>query len=112
MLPTTAIVTYSCFVMNFVYYGALYAFPQVLPHMSKVGRTMTPAMDLMVGAFWEFPGYILAIVLTKMLSRRAVTKLYCVVCGISMMLFIFGFYFDVAFLWHAGFYGVKCFVCT
>jgi len=108
---TTVIVTYSCFVMNFVFYGALYAFPNVLPTLSKIGRSSTPAMELLIGALWEFPGYALAVVFAMQYARKPVMKLYAFSTGISMILFALGVYISSDVVWHLGFWGIKIFIC-
>merc|ERR1719401_1755455 len=49
-LFSTVVVIYSCFTLNVLFYGCLYAFPQVL---TEVHMGPSPAMSLMIGAVWE-----------------------------------------------------------
>mmetsp|Transcript_110301 Transcript_110301/g.172474 ORF Transcript_110301/g.172474 Transcript_110301/m.172474 type:complete len:482 (-) Transcript_110301:29-1474(-) len=111
-LGTTVIMMYSCFVMNFIYYGSLYAFPQILPDVTT--SNTSPAIALMIGACWEFLGYAIAAVASLMYPRKPTMKGYLVLTGLSVCLFAGGILIsrtgigDV--MRHIGFYGTKCFV--
>lgn len=114
---TTWILVYSCFMLNFIYYGSLYAFPQVLPDLESQG---TPAMQLLIGALWELPGSFLGIWVGMRMDRKPSIKCYLFAVAMSFALFIAGARTQssggatalqrCALL--AGFYGVKAFSCA
>jgi len=110
LLTTTIIMTYTCFVMNFTYYGTLYAFPNVLPGLAHTASTLTPAMELIVGALWGIPGYMLSVVFGMYYARKPVVKMYCLVVGFSALLFLFGIQTGSSLVWHIGFYAIKAFI--
>lgn len=110
MLPITLIMTYTCFVMNFTYYGTLYAFPNILPNLSHIGTTVTPAVELMIGAAWGLPGYASSVVFSLYYGRKPIAKLYAFVCGAAAILFVVGVYIRSYTMWHIGFYAIKAFV--
>lgn len=60
MLYTTCVSIYSCLVLNIVYYGCLYAFPQVV---ADVDMGSSAAVALIIGALWEIPGSIMSLAL-------------------------------------------------
>jgi len=86
LLYTTMVVCVSVFTLNFLFYGGLYAFPQVLPGMKL---SMSPAVNLMLGAMVEVPGFALAIVLGNYLPRKSIMLLYLFGVIISTMTFSF-----------------------
>lgn len=110
---STAVLCFSCFVLNFVYYGCFYAFPSVL---GKVDMGVSPAVALMLGAFWELPGYVAAILVSGLCGRRVSTLIYLGLMVLSTVLFV-----EAAkqqkngsesaeFFVHAGFAGMKCWI--
>mmetsp|Transcript_27958 Transcript_27958/g.65207 ORF Transcript_27958/g.65207 Transcript_27958/m.65207 type:complete len:522 (+) Transcript_27958:126-1691(+) len=108
---STFIVMYSCFVLNFLYYGCLYAFPQVLAESST--GSGGAALELLIGAIWEIPGQALGIVCGLLLRRKLNMQLYLFLVGISTLAFVLGNTRNT----HAshivetiGYYGIKCFV--
>jgi len=113
---TTVALCFSCIVLNFVYYGMLYAFPLVL---GKVDLGVTPALAIIIGALWELPGYAVAIICSMLLGRRMSTFLYLVGMICSTMLFVEGAKQQTQasshsaqneYMLHAGFAGMKCFI--
>lgn len=106
---TTWIATYSCFVLNFCFYGSLYAFPIVLPDLSTHNNTLSPAVNLIIGACWEFPGYALAIALAMCWNRKSSIQIYALLCGLGNLMFVVGVATDSTILWRLGFYGIKAF---
>lgn len=106
---TTAITTFSCFVLNFTYYGCVYAFPQVLP---SLGLTATPAQGLIMGALWEVPGMGLGLFLGTVMERKLNLKLYLLFNTSCIMAFAFALpihdrsVFVSACLYY-GYYGMK-----
>eukprot|EP00401_Gymnodinium_catenatum_P053295 CAMPEP_0117462538 /NCGR_PEP_ID=MMETSP0784-20121206/3105_1 /TAXON_ID=39447 /ORGANISM="" /LENGTH=403 /DNA_ID=CAMNT_0005256305 /DNA_START=59 /DNA_END=1267 /DNA_ORIENTATION=- len=108
MWLSSLIVIYSCFVLNFVYYGAIYALPQII---GNIGLQGAPVVELMIGAMLEIPGYMFASVLCWLLPRKPVMKVYLAGTVISLGLFIC---FATAtknvvatFFVTVGYYGVK-----
>eukprot|EP00929_Paragymnodinium_shiwhaense_P044566 TRINITY_DN22845_c0_g1_i2.p1 TRINITY_DN22845_c0_g1~~TRINITY_DN22845_c0_g1_i2.p1 ORF type:complete len:443 (+),score=74.83 TRINITY_DN22845_c0_g1_i2:99-1427(+) len=87
LFGSTIIVMYSCFVLNFAYYGCLYAFPQVLP---SVRTAHPPAVELLIGALWEYPGLIGGYIVGMYMKRKPAMKLYLFATFASLMLFGLG----------------------
>lgn len=111
LLATTAVVTYSCFILNLNYYGTLYAFPQVLPQLIHEAA----ASELLIGALWELPGLAMGLVIGMTLSRKGGVRLYLGLMALSLLAFAFGAAakqraWGSEALLYAGYYGVKCFV--
>lgn len=84
MLPTTMILSFACFCTNFGWYGARYAFPQIIPELNMGS---SPAMAILVGILWEIPGYILGIVLSGRIGRRGALFMGWSVLAISAAAF-------------------------
>jgi len=108
---STLINMYSCFVLNFFYYGCLYAFPQVLAESSAMKGGA--ALELLIGALWEIPGQALGIICGIYLFRKTNMKVYLVLCLISTLAFVLGNTHKgraAAIFQTLGFYGIKCFV--
>jgi len=112
---TTVALCFSCFILNFVYYGTFYSFPLVL---GKVDMGYSPAVALIMGALWELPGYMAAVLCSMVCGRRVSTLIYLVCMVLSIHMFVEGakeqkagnksqFY---AFALHAGFAGMKCWI--
>lgn len=87
MLYTTLTVTYSTFVMNFIYYGAMYSFPQVLPNIVAKGSA---AMQLLLGTCWEMVGLVIALILGPILTRKDAIKVYLLMTTGFFLLFCMG----------------------
>merc|ERR1719482_1243774 len=106
LLVTTLIMSYTCFSVNLVYYGALYAFPNLLPTLySASPDTSSPATQLMVGALWELPGIALAIFFGMCMPRRPVMKMSLLLLMGSLLLFVGGATGGMGFAviaWHVG----------
>lgn len=85
-LYTTITVCVSCFNLNFLFYGGLYAFPQVLPHLEL---QLSPAVNLMLGAISEIPGYLAGVILCSYMSRKSSMLLYLLAVLISVLCFSF-----------------------
>lgn len=83
---TTLVVCASVFTLNFLFYGGLYAFPQILPNLDL---EVSPAMNLMFGAVAEVPGFLLAIVLCRYLPRKTCMLLYLLCVLASCLVFSF-----------------------
>merc|ERR1719504_167036 len=60
LLYSTIVVCVSVFTLNFLFYGGLYAFPQIIPQMKL---SVSPCVNLMLGAMVELPGCAIAVVL-------------------------------------------------
>jgi len=108
---STLIVIYSCFVLNFLYYGCLYAFPQVLSKSG--GMHEGAAMELLIGALWEVPGEALGIIFGLWMPRKLNMKVYLFLTTISVLAFGLGNAHSTTSASVAqtlGYYGIKCFV--
>jgi len=113
MGPSTAIVCYSCFVLNFIFYGGLYAFPQVIAEVDFGG---SPGANLLAGALWEFVGNAIGTMCAFYLLRKTAMKLFLVTCMCSLLCFTAGAanknettmkYVTL----YAGYFGIKIFQC-
>jgi len=108
---STLINMFSCFTLNFFYYGCLYAFPQVLSASSAMKEGA--ALELLIGALWEIPGQALGIICGLFLTRKFNMKLYLVLCLLSTVAFVLGNTHvgkTASVFQTLGFYGIKCFV--
>jgi len=111
MLYTTLVCCFNCFCLNFLYYGGLYVFPQVLSGSVKTGTS--PALAMLMGALWEAPGYILALGFDRVMDRRPtmiVTLLTLTTCVLG---FVYGGSHQPEgrlqyLMVHVGFAGYKC----
>lgn len=115
MLFSTLVVIYSCYTLNMVYYGSLYAFPQVV---TDVDMGSSPAMSLILGVLWEFPGILLAVACGTYFARKPVMVGYLFAVSVSLIAFAFGAKAQITDhsahwiyhgLMHAGYMGIKCF---
>lgn len=89
---TTFTICYSTFVMNFIYYGALYAFPQVLP---ELGLHLSPAANLFLGAIMEIPGFLLGLFLGDKMTRKNAVLVYLIVSVLTVGIFLYGVGFNI-----------------
>lgn len=122
LLTTTLIMAYTCFAVNVVYYGSLYAFPNLLPALlvspseGVSAKVTSPAFQLMVGAVWELPGIAIACALGSCMPRKPCLKLYGFITVVAILLFVNGATGEQSFLkvvaWHIGYYVIKCSVQT
>jgi len=113
LLFSTLTTCLSTFTMNFIFYGGLYAFPQVLPELDL---RLSPAANLIIGATMEIPGFLGGILIGQAISRKAATLFYLVSSTLSILIFLhgvghFGAGPDETFI-MLGFFGIKCFVNT
>jgi putative MFS transporter len=84
LLYTTLVVCASVFTLNFLFYGGLYALPQVLPQMKL---HVSPSINLMIGAVAELPGYMLAVTFGDFFSRKNAMLLYLLAAIMSTLTF-------------------------
>jgi len=70
---TTVTLCLSTFVLNYTYYGGIYALPQVLPAF-ELG--VSPAMNLLLACLVEILGYGLALLIGTHISRQTAMVLY------------------------------------
>jgi len=112
MLYTTLVSCFTCFVMNLLFYGGLYAFPQVLSESVETGAS--PAFALLMGALWEAPGYVLALGFDRVTGRRISLIVTLFIETTCVLAFVHGGsqnhesgpeYYMV----HYGYAGYKCF---
>merc|ERR1719198_1256782 len=81
---STLVVCVSVFTLNFLFYGGLYAFPQVLPDLKL---HVSPAVNLMVGAIVELPGYFVGVMVGNYLSRKTCMLMYLLIVLTSTLTF-------------------------
>mmetsp|Transcript_4340 Transcript_4340/g.6689 ORF Transcript_4340/g.6689 Transcript_4340/m.6689 type:complete len:494 (+) Transcript_4340:86-1567(+) len=86
LLYSTLVTCVSVFTLNFLFYGGLYAFPQVLPDLKL---RVTPSANLMLGALVEVPGFLAGIVIGNYLSRKNCMLVYLL--SVIVFLCIFSF---------------------
>lgn len=84
---TSCIVMFSCFAWNLSYYGALYAFPQV---MGEVEFGSSPAANLLLGAAVEIIGILLSVPCMLRLSRKLVMRVYLILTALGLFAFALG----------------------
>eukprot|EP00929_Paragymnodinium_shiwhaense_P051327 TRINITY_DN25840_c0_g1_i1.p1 TRINITY_DN25840_c0_g1~~TRINITY_DN25840_c0_g1_i1.p1 ORF type:complete len:508 (-),score=111.23 TRINITY_DN25840_c0_g1_i1:316-1839(-) len=84
MLYTTVVVAFSCFTLNFLFYGGLYAYPQILPEFET---GLSPAASLLLGAFMEIPGFLGGLYLGIWMTRKCGIFVYLVGAFISSIIF-------------------------
>eukprot|EP00439_Symbiodinium_sp_Y106_P052687 s3661_g7.t1 len=112
ILPTM-VVSFTCFELNLLYYGCIYAFPQMSSRLGSIADWLTgAAQQLLVGALWEIPGVCIGIALGIMYLRTTGIKFYLTLAASVTLLFIIGgnnrnrhWAFDIAL--YAGYYGIK-----
>jgi len=113
---TTAVVCYSTFTLNFIYYGGIYSFPQVLPSLDL---DMSPGANLFLGAFFETPGFLLGLWIASSTTRKITLQIYLILSFLSGGLFLYGTGLDAslsvtgekhAWAIQAAFLGMKAFV--
>lgn len=112
MLFSTMVVIYSCFTLNVLFYGCLYAFPQVV---TDVDMGTSPAVSLIIGAIWELPGNVIAAVAGMFCPRKPLMAAYLGFTMVSLVFFTTGaagsqgswLYF---MLLQSGYIGIKSFV--
>eukprot|EP00747_Dinoflagellata_sp_TGD_P117155 gnl/TRDRNA2_/TRDRNA2_172545_c2_seq2.p1 gnl/TRDRNA2_/TRDRNA2_172545_c2~~gnl/TRDRNA2_/TRDRNA2_172545_c2_seq2.p1 ORF type:complete len:488 (+),score=39.12 gnl/TRDRNA2_/TRDRNA2_172545_c2_seq2:73-1536(+) len=109
MLYSTLVTAYGCFSLNIVFYGTLYAFPQVV---TQVDMGMPPATALILGALWELPGFALAALCCTFCRRiPSMVFAYAVMAG-ALLAFPFGAslqgeHKSAWYLLQSGFIGIK-----
>lgn len=107
---STAICIYSCFVLNFLFYGCLYAFPHVIGQVKMPG---TPAMGLVYGATMELLGTCVGITVGMKIKRKSAQKWYLAGAVLSLLAFagaspMVGSGVTTLVL-YAGYFGIKFF---
>jgi len=115
LLFSTVVVIYSCFTLNVLFYGSLYAFPQVL---TEVSMGTAPAVSLLMGALWELPGFALAATAGMFAPRKKMMMMYLVLTTFSLLSFAVGAIhhhgetegWSTFVLLQGGFIGIKVFV--
>jgi putative MFS transporter len=106
---STSIVMYSCFVLNVVYFGCLYAMPQVLSASTGTAGG-NAALQLLIGAVWELPGFAVGLAMGTFLPRILSIKIYMLLTAASLLCFslCIGSYSALARAWMmVGYYGMK-----
>mmetsp|Transcript_62173 Transcript_62173/g.181497 ORF Transcript_62173/g.181497 Transcript_62173/m.181497 type:complete len:472 (-) Transcript_62173:6-1421(-) len=113
---TTFVVCFSTFTLNFLYYGSIYAFPQVLPSLKL---QISPGANLVLGAVVEIPGFLLAIWVVGATTRQMAIQTYLLSSLLTIVFFLYGTGMDATLSvteqqhpWavYVGFLGMKAFV--
>lgn len=86
MLFTTIVTSFSCFALNFLFYGGIYSFPKILP---DIETGVSPAASLLIAAATEIPGFIFGILVGVNVTRKTGTQLYLLCTFLSTLLFIY-----------------------
>eukprot|EP00927_Polykrikos_kofoidii_P055757 TRINITY_DN49976_c0_g1_i1.p1 TRINITY_DN49976_c0_g1~~TRINITY_DN49976_c0_g1_i1.p1 ORF type:complete len:497 (-),score=71.28 TRINITY_DN49976_c0_g1_i1:211-1701(-) len=86
LFVTSVIIWFSCFVLNFSYWGLLYALPQVMMQ-SDVGSA--PAAQLMVGGFVEMCSQIPSNLFVSRMTRKTSIKVYLALVVLCVNSFAF-----------------------
>lgn len=76
---TTATLCLSTFVLNYSYYGGIYALPQVLPSLEFGG--VPPTVHMAIAALVEIAGYIVACGIGNRWTRKHLMAVYLVSMG-------------------------------
>eukprot|EP00418_Pyrodinium_bahamense_P024067 CAMPEP_0179139924 /NCGR_PEP_ID=MMETSP0796-20121207/66962_1 /TAXON_ID=73915 /ORGANISM="Pyrodinium bahamense, Strain pbaha01" /LENGTH=493 /DNA_ID=CAMNT_0020839413 /DNA_START=1 /DNA_END=1482 /DNA_ORIENTATION=- len=84
---TTLIAMFSFFSLNFSYFGALYAFPQI---MVNVDFGSTPAGNLICGSLMEILGIIVAYPCVFWFPRKPTMRLYFFLMTVAFLAFGLG----------------------
>lgn len=98
MLFSTVTMLAACFVLNLVFYGVLYGLPQVV---ENVDTGVQPAVSVVMGAVWEFPG-LLAGALFGTWFRRLPVIVGCY-AGMASALMLFALGVSLNHAWFAGY---------
>jgi len=80
---TTLVASGSCFTLNFLFYGSLYAYPQFLP---ASGDTAVPAATLVWASISELPGYAAGLILGMYVTRKFSMQVFCLSSFLMTML--------------------------
>lgn len=110
---TTIVMCFTCAVLNFMYYGMIYAFPFVL---GEVDMGVSPAVTLILGALWELPGYGASLICNLVCGRRPGLLVSLALMACSVVLFIVGAREQknggevMHFVLHTGYAGMKCWI--
>jgi len=110
---STSVLCFTCFVLNFVYYGGFYSFPLVL---EDIHMGLSPALALVLGVLWELPGFLAAALFSKVCGRRLSILAYLVLMTCSIILFVKGAENEASghavyyYMIHAGYAGIKCWI--
>lgn len=84
LVYSTLVLCFSAMTLNFLFYGGLYAFPQVLPELEL---PVDPAVNLIIGACFEIPGYLLCMCLGDRITRKQMMYTYLVGACLCTLLF-------------------------
>lgn len=84
LIYTTCVTCFTEFVINFEYYGSMYAFAQVLPALKTV---LSPAVSLILSLLAEVPAYVLCILAGMYMNRKTSMMLTITATAITISLF-------------------------
>lgn len=72
---TTFVTSVSCFTLNFLFYGSLYAYPQFLPASGESGSV--PAATLVWASVSELPGNAAGLLFGIYVTRKLSMQVFC-----------------------------------
>jgi len=81
---TTLVTSLSCFTLNFLFYGSLYAYPQFLP--AQGDSASVPAATLVWASFSELPGNAAGLLLGVYVTRKLSMQVFCLSTFLVTML--------------------------
>jgi len=84
LIYTTCVTCFTEFVINFEYYGSMYAFAQVLPALNM---WLSPAVSLILSLLAEVPAYVLCIFAGMYMERKTAMILTITATAIIISLF-------------------------
>mmetsp|Transcript_58744 Transcript_58744/g.157041 ORF Transcript_58744/g.157041 Transcript_58744/m.157041 type:complete len:482 (-) Transcript_58744:131-1576(-) len=84
---TTITMVFAAFVVNFVYYGFIYALPQVLVGMDL---PVSPAVNILIACLMELPGFAFGIYIGQTMDRIPSMTFYLGGIIFSEVVFILG----------------------
>jgi len=88
LIFTTFTMMFSCLMLNLVFYGSLYAFPQVFTETNKT--SYSPAVVLMIGAMVEWPGFFGAPIMEKFVTGKTIMLWCSSLCALSLLALVIG----------------------
>lgn len=113
MLYTTFVMCTTTFTINFLFYGGLYSFPQILPAMKL---SVSPSLNLMIGSVIEFPGYLMGVLVGAVVSRKTMLTFIMLMSAVFALVFNFASllpgHIQVEVFTQMAFVGYKMFIAV
>ncbi len=90
---TTWVMCFTAFVLNFLFYGGLYAFLQILPQNSAIAQgsnAFSSDFSMVAGVLGRFPGYLIGLKLGDVVGRKQGMQVYLLGVVLGATLFVAG----------------------